>query len=914
MKHWLRSDAKSGTFASDDLMALLGIMVFRCENGKRYRRISPVPVWMSSFVAKDFVIGDARDLPFDFLGVFLDECDDILEKHKPINDIEEIWHEHDLSGTTRSFSIQLYELSGQPHLLLRCLDDSFAQKQDLYQRAREQKLALDALAKAEAALRESKQRLELIMRQAPAIFWCTDVDGILTYHSGSAVDALKCRYKKCVGRSVLEIFHNTDTPQDIILSSHEIAVAGEAATFVTCCAERSFDVRVEPLYDDSGKNIVGTSGVCVESTERVKAEANAVAALQAKTDFVTGISHEIRTPMNAIIGLTELALDQPLKKEQEVYLQSAVSASESLLNIIDQLLDFSRIEKGSHDLENREFSLNGLVYDVLSGLAVHAHSKGIELVSVVEGNIPEFLRGDSGRLRQILVNLVGNAIKFTITGEVRVHVKIEPSNMMEPNMLLHFAVCDTGIGVLPEKQELIFDAFRQAETSTIRKYGGTGLGLSIASELTRLLGGQIWIVSPGKSGAGSEFHFTVMMSRAVSEPVAGSSVIPEEGMPSSCILVGVEGSSLDSTYRLLAGIAGDVAEISVAAGETEPISIPAVDVSGVLVLELPAETNARKSLLDSLKGVRESSSSIVAISPVGIPPMEMEDLGTFCDSVLLKPISIEELRIALLNRDTVVKESDPKIPGEAFNRLRIIVADDNELNQWVIASICRNRGHEVTLVSNGSEAVRLTKRRRFDVMLLDIKMPDIDGYEVTRRIRQEEKSGSQPNLRLPIIALTAHIRSGTKGRCLAAGMDGYLLKPVRLRALFSMIEKVLAVDKSGNLISRADKSEALDMDKLEKLTAGNGSMQDSVLEAAENLLGSKLQQIEESLQIMDFESIKGSAERIGNMAAEIGANDLATSAASLKHMAEIQDIDGARARLIELQSESDRLSRHSIKE
>jgi PAS domain S-box-containing protein len=368
--------------AADDLMGLLGLIVFKRDKHGRFRRVSPLPPWVADFALPGKPVDDARDLPFIFLGVFLDACDEAIRSEPIVPEMDEVWHERDRHDNERGFRVQLVDMGGIWHLVLRCEDAGFAEQQGLFQRAREQKLALDALAKTEAALRESQQHLDLMMRQAPAMFWCADVDGMITYCSGSACDAFDCGGKDLLAESVTILFRDADIPRDLILSAHEIAMAGESATFVVSSGGRTFDVRVEPLYDADKSRAVGTIGVGVESTERVKAEAEAAAALQAKTDFVTGISHEIRTPMNAIIGLTELALDLPLTSEQQAYLQSSISSAESLLGVIDQLLDFSKIEQGESILDSEEFSLPDLITDVLSGLAVHAHGKGVELISI----------------------------------------------------------------------------------------------------------------------------------------------------------------------------------------------------------------------------------------------------------------------------------------------------------------------------------------------------------------------------------------------------------------------------------------------------------------------------------------------------------------------------------------------------
>ena len=898
------------TVVSDELMGLMGLMVFRRDKHSRFRRVGPTAPWLADFESKKAPVDDARDLPFVFLGVFLDACDEALASDNAVPSMDEVWHERDRFDVERGFRVQLVDMGGVPHLVLRCQDAGFAEQQGLFQRAREQKLALDALTKTEAALRESRQRLDLMMHQAPAFFWCTDSDGMLTYCSGSARDAFVSDGRHVLGASVATLFQAADVPHDLVLSAHEIALVGETATFAVSVTDRTFDVRIEPLYDGDEKRALGAIGVGVESTERVKAEAEAAAALQAKTDFVTGISHEIRTPMNAIIGLTELALDMPLSTEQQSYLQSSISSAESLLGVIDQLLDFSRIEQGEDILDREEFSLGDLVTDVLSGLAVHAHAKGVELISVIDDAVPARVAGDSGRLRQILVNLVGNAVKFTPRGEIRVSIEPEPSDDDDTSgVRLHFVVSDTGIGVVPEKQELIFDAFRQAEPGTIRKYGGTGLGLSIALELTRLLGGRIWVVSPGSCGTVSEFHFTAAL-----EPLEETETVSagdDPLRPSSCLLVGLRGAPYAGARRILKSMFGDIAEVEIPPETTDRVAVPAADASGVVVLELPADADARAQLLDRLDGVQNCTSQVVAISPVGIPPDEKDRLAGFVNHVVLKPVRPDALRVLLQTMDESGARSDETSRGVASKRLRILIAEDDELSQWVLASICQNRGHDVALVSNGSDAVAQSEKRDFDVLLLDIQMPDCDGYEVARRIRRREGRQSSAAARLPIIALTAHVGVEIRDRCLANGMDGYLPKPVRARELFSKLEGVLG---QGDVIpdrpAGISGSEGpLDWGQLQAFVGGDSDVSQNVLASAAKLINPALDIIESALSKMDFAAVKNEAHRIKGMAGNIGARDLADVASQLESSASHQDLGGSRARAVELRSEGDRLIR-----
>jgi two-component system, sensor histidine kinase and response regulator len=923
----LNRDVDAEKDASDvlaDLMPKLGIVVFACDGTGGYRRLGPAPDWLSAFVPAGTPVDDARDLPFSFLGVFLDACDGALQNPDKVPVLREIWHERDQSGQEHSFSIRFVERGDAPHLLLECLDQNFAEQQAVLQQARDQKLILDALVRTEAELRESQQQLALIMRHAPAVFWCTDVDATLTYCSESAGDT----FAECgggrVGSPVTVLFRDSDISGDLVQSAHEIALAGELATFSLTFGRRSFDVRVEPLHVDTGQPLVGTIGVAVESTERVKAEADAAAAMNAKADFVTGISHEIRTPMNAIIGLTELALDLPLVPEQRVYLQSAITSAESLLGVIDQLLDFSRIEQGSRVLDRVAFSLDALLTEVLSGLAVHAHGKGLELVALIDENVPDAVVGDSGRLRQILVNLVGNAIKFTHEGEVTVHVSRESCEGGASGVQLHVRVCDTGIGVLPEKQELIFDAFRQAEPGTIRKYGGTGLGLAIALELTRLLEGRVWVVSPGEQGRGSDFHFTVILEVGEPPEDAVFPSIPEEALPSSCLLVGRPGFSLEATRRMLETQFGEIAEIPVALDGVSTVSIPVADASGVLVVDVPADADMRRRLLDALERHPRFAGSVIAVCPVGLPNAELDALHSLSAAIVLKPLKCDALQSVLRAKGRAGEaDSETAAPAEVPSQsLRILIAEDDELSQWVLARICRNRGHEVTLVSNGADAVSQSRSRAFDVLLLDLQLPDFTGHEATRLIRRfEEEWHTNPELRserggdasdvmhLPIVALTAHVGIEVRDRCLASGMDGYLAKPVRARELFSLLEKLLLNSEGRDARRDSSLGCPLDFEQLDALVGGDHAVKKRVIATAVELLPSALEGIEESLRMQSFAAVKADAHRLKGMSGNIGARDLSTAAASLERASARQDLAGSRAKLVEMQSECDRLLR-----
>lgn len=551
-----------------------------------------------------------------------------------------------------------------------------------------------------------------------------------------------------------------------------------------------------PVLDDSGL-LTRWIAIFSDATRRRQAQESLEAAKEAaeaasrtKSEFLANMSHEIRTPMNAIIGMTELALGTELTAEQREYLLTVKQSSDALLRLLNDVLDLSKIEAGKLQIEWVPFRLPELLHETMKALSVRAAKKGLETAWRFPPDGPEQLVGDPIRLRQILFNLVGNAIKFTKKGEVV--VTVDPQWQTETEVALHFAVADTGIGIPADRLQQIFEAFTQVDSSTSRRFGGTGLGLTISSQLIDLMGGRIWVQS--KVGKGSTFHFSLRFGlpetqEPPDEPpsrghLAGKSVlVVDDNATNRRILKEcLQNWGMQPTAALNGRSA--LAELQRAAAEGRPFSLVLLD--------------AAMPKMDGFELARQIQSGTKAPLPTVMMLSSSDRPGDIarCKELgmaayLVKPIASSDLRDAV-ERALGRQVSSPEPPSEAGcaappRALRILVADDNKANRVLAARILEKRGHHVVSVPGGREALDLVEREPFDVVLLDVQMPKIDGFAATAAIRGKEKeSGGH----LPIIAMTAYAMSGDRQRCLDAGMDGYIAKPLHARELHKLVEGI----------------------------------------------------------------------------------------------------------------------------
>jgi two-component system, sensor histidine kinase and response regulator len=661
---------------------------------------------------------------------------------------------------------------------------------------------------AQEALRESSELVTRLLESAPEAIYGVDLAGDCTFCNAACLRLTGYEdASELLGRNMHAVIHYA-RPDGAPYPVEECSIY---AGFVGGLGEHgddevlwrkdgtSFPVEFWSRLLHRNDRVIGMVVTFVDVTVRKQAEEAmrkakeaAEAGSRAKSEFLANMSHEIRTPLNGVIGITELALGTDLTEEQRDYLETVKSSGDALLSVINDVLDFSKIEAGKTNLDVSDFDLRSSLETMMKTFALRASDKKLELLHQVDRQVPEILKGDANKLRQILVNLLGNAIKFTHAGEVALHVRVD--KVEGEKYRLHFTVSDTGVGLAADVRKLIFDPFTQADSSTTRNYGGTGLGLAISARLVKMMGGEIWVES--EPGRGSQFHFTaeLVADYTQSVPRSASSLVVTDGArvlivddnKSNCCIL----EDLCKNWGMMATSAhsGEEAILRLRAAREDgsPYKVILIDrhmpgMDGFELVEhlqrLPDPVPATIMMLTSggQRGdvVRSSELGITAYLSKPVRPSELQDAISLA-------LGIQPVEEAPRHYPAPAQELAPS--------LRVLLAEDNAVNRKVVTKLLEKRGHQVFVTTNGKEAVAALKKNTFDLVLMDVQMPEMDGFEATRNIRLSEQGSA---FHQQIIALTAHALSGDRARCIEAGMDGYLTKPLRAAELDQVLESCL---------------------------------------------------------------------------------------------------------------------------